>query len=56
MTPMRMAGMLAPDNDELDTVELGFKSLTLFAVSVYPQVSDLARLARDKLDFLASAM
>ena len=44
------------DNDELDTVELGYKSLSLFAVSVYPRVSDLARLACDKLDFLASAM
>ena len=44
------------DNDELDTVELGYKALSLFAVSVYPRVSDLARLARDKLDFLATAM
>ena len=45
-----------PDNDELDTIELGYKALTLYAVSVYPRVSDLARLARDKLDFLATSM
>ena len=44
------------DSDELDIVELGYKALSLFAVSVYPRVSDLARLARDKLDFVASAM
>ena len=38
------------DNDELNVVELGYKALSLFAVSAYPRVSDLARLARDKLD------
>ena len=35
------------DNLQLSTVELGYKALSLFAVSVYPRVSDLARLARD---------
>ena len=40
----------------LDTVELGYKALALFAVSVYPRVSDLARLARDELQFLTTAM
>ena len=47
-----------PDNDELSTVELGYKALSLFAVSVlYPRVSDLARLACDKLDLsLATSM
>ena len=44
------------DNSQLDTLELGYKALTLFAVSVYPRVSDLARIARDKLNFLATAM
>ena len=37
-------------------VELGLKSLTLFGVSVYPRVSDMARLARDKTIFLATTM
>ena len=45
------------DNNELSTVELGYKALSLFSVSVYPRVSDLARLARDKLDLsLATSM
>ena len=44
------------DNSELDTVEPGFKALTLFGVSVCPCVSDMARLARDKTIFLATAM
>ena len=34
-----------PPNDELDTVELGYKALSLFAVAVYPRPSDLARLS-----------
>ena len=34
------------DNLQVRTVELGYKALSLFAVSVYPHVSDLARLAR----------
>ena len=44
------------DNSELNTVEMGFKALTLFGVSVYPRVSDMARLAQDKTIFLATAM
>ena len=44
------------DNSELSTVELGLKALSLFGVSVYPRVSDMARLARDKTTFLATAM
>ena len=35
------------DNLQLSTVELGYKALSLFAVSLYPRVSDLARLVRD---------
>ena len=35
------------DNLELSTVELGYKTLSLFAVSLYPRVSNLAMLARD---------
>ena len=37
-------------------VELGFKALTLFGVSIYPRVFDMARIARDKTIFLAAAM
>ena len=44
------------DNFELSTVELGFKALSLFGVSVYPRVSDMARLARDKTIFQATSM
>ena len=44
------------DNLQLSTVELGYKAPSLFAVSVYPRVSDLARLARDKTQILATAM
>ena len=33
------------DNFGLSTVELGFKAISLFGVSVYPRVSDMARLA-----------
>ena len=40
----------------MGTLELGYKALTLFAVSVYPRVCDLARLAHGKLDFLATSM
>ena len=45
-----------PDNLQLSTVELGYKALSLFAVSVYPRDSDLARLARDQTRILATAM
>ena len=44
------------DNLQLSTVELGYKALSLFAVSVYRCVSDLARLARDHTHILATAM
>ena len=44
------------DNDDLSTVELTYKCISLFAVSVYPRVSDLARLARCKITILATAM
>ena len=44
------------DNDELSTVELTYKCISLFAVSVYPRVSDLARLARCQTTILAEAM
>ena len=44
------------DNLQLSTVELGYKALSLFAVLVYPRVFDLARLARDQTQILATAM
>ena len=44
------------DNLQLSTIKLGYKALSLFAVSVYPRVSDLARLACDKTEILATAM
>ena len=44
------------DNNDLSTVELTYKCISLFAVSVYPRVSDLARLARCKITILATAM
>ena len=40
----------------MSTVELGYKAPSLFAVSVHPLVSDLARLARGKLQILATVM
>ena len=43
------------DNLQLSTFELGYKALSLFAISVYPRVSDLARLARDQTRILATA-
>ena len=44
------------DNSKLNTVKLGFKALTLFGVSVYRCVSNMARLAQDKTIFLATSM
>jgi hypothetical protein len=44
------------DNLQLSIVELGYKALSLFAVLVYPCVSDLARRARDQTHILATAM
>ena len=44
------------DNSKLSTVERGLKALTLFGVSIFPHVSDMARLARDKTIFLATTM
>ena len=44
------------NNLQPSTVELGYKALSLFAVSVYARVSDLARLARDQLHILATTM
>ena len=38
-----------PANSDLDTATLGLKALSLFAISVYPRVSDLAKLSRDSL-------
>ena len=43
-----------PVNSALDTATLGLKALSLFAISVYPRVSDLAKLSRGSLLFLSS--
>ena len=43
-----------PDNDDLSDAELGYKAISLFAVAVYPRVSDCARLARDTFVFVAT--
>ena len=44
------------DNLEVNTASLSYKALTLFAVSVYPRVSDLVSLARNRLQLSAPAM
>ena len=47
---------LKADDHELDLTELGFKSLSLFGVAMYPHPSDLARLARDQFERLHQAV
>ena len=45
-----------PINLRLNQVEMGYKALTLFAIAMFTRPSDLARLARDTIDRLASAI
>lgn len=43
-------------NDSLDLKELTLKASSLFAVTVYPRPSCVAKLARDRLQFFATSM
>ena len=52
----RVLGLPTEDNSEVGIVEPAYRALALLAVSVYPRVSNPARLACGKLRFMATVM